>query len=367
MKYVLFLLFAAGLLFQTACKRSVTCKDFDAANPFACAEDKKGRWFWIPVSGMQCRDGSPSGIGVRLRSENDKLVIYMEGGGACYDVNTCEGNPSTADESEFSFWANSFGKEGIFSSSKNNPFRDWNFIYVPYCTGDLHAGSLIGNVPDGPAGQVFYGYNNMGLVLDLIKPYFGNLNNVLLTGQSAGGFGATFNFIQVAEAFPNSNLSLINDGGPMPDRNDAFAPCYQQLIRNVFGLDAILPAGCGGCVGADGDGLSELYRYLGQTYTNLNFGLVSSTEDAVLRDFFGDGQANCSSTNLLPDGVLTAGVRQLRDSVLIPTGNWSTFITAGFGHTFIGGDDFYDKEITGISMAAWCEAVINGQMLNLEE
>src|SRR3954468_8550196 len=39
-------------------------------------------WTWIPVAGNKCRDGSDTGIGVRVNPASDKLIIYLEGGGA---------------------------------------------------------------------------------------------------------------------------------------------------------------------------------------------------------------------------------------------------------------------------------------------
>jgi hypothetical protein len=40
---------------------------------------------------------------------------------------------------------------GIFDQTReDNPFKDWGFVYIPYCTGDLHMGAndaTYGNVP----------------------------------------------------------------------------------------------------------------------------------------------------------------------------------------------------------------------------
>src|SRR6476469_4355384 len=46
------------------------------------------QWTYVPIDGSQCIDGSPTGIGVNLGTSGD-LVIYLEGGGACFNSGTC--------------------------------------------------------------------------------------------------------------------------------------------------------------------------------------------------------------------------------------------------------------------------------------
>ena len=71
-------------------------------NPFEEAEQNPGEWVWIPVEGTSCRDGSPTGMGVRLQEGADKLVIYLEGGGACFSILTCAlYNPDHFSEEDF--------------------------------------------------------------------------------------------------------------------------------------------------------------------------------------------------------------------------------------------------------------------------
>jgi hypothetical protein len=45
------------------------------------------------------------------------------------------------------------------STLTRNPLRDWNIVYVPYCTGDAQAGTKTTptDVPNGPRGQYFVG------------------------------------------------------------------------------------------------------------------------------------------------------------------------------------------------------------------
>jgi hypothetical protein len=46
-------------------------------------------WTWVPFADTKCRSGTPAGIGVNMQSTSKRLMIYLEGGGACFDSQTC--------------------------------------------------------------------------------------------------------------------------------------------------------------------------------------------------------------------------------------------------------------------------------------
>lgn len=56
------------------------------------AKADTGSWIWIPVEDSLCRDGSTTGVGVRILPDASALMIYLQGGGACYDAKSCEQN-----------------------------------------------------------------------------------------------------------------------------------------------------------------------------------------------------------------------------------------------------------------------------------
>jgi len=53
---------------------------------------------------------------------------------------------------------------------KVNPVADWSYIYVPYCTGDVHGGNATGSVPGVTGTQDFAGYTNVTQYLARIVP-----------------------------------------------------------------------------------------------------------------------------------------------------------------------------------------------------
>src|SRR4051812_49880618 len=108
-----------------------------SATPFQGApiDAPDQQWTWIDVDGSFCRDGSPTGIGVHLNKASDKLILYLEGGGACFNASSCYANSSSFGADDFEQVKSRAG--GIFNLTRaENPFAGWNVVYVPYCTGD---------------------------------------------------------------------------------------------------------------------------------------------------------------------------------------------------------------------------------------
>lgn len=141
-------------------------------------------------------DGAIDSIGepwhglIRFGTEN-KIVINFYGGVSI--------NEDTAKEGE-DFYFHTITSDlaqwmGISASSKNNPLNDWTFINVPYCTGDWHIGTNDFEYTDkdgDPQILHHHGYTNFKLMMEMILPYIGNPEAVLVTGWSGGGFGASF-------------------------------------------------------------------------------------------------------------------------------------------------------------------------------
>ncbi len=316
-----------------------------------------GEWTWVEIPGAMCRDGSPAGLAVRYSDTSDDVVVYFEGGGACYNLTTCLGNPS-------SVGSKSGGNSGLFNmDNPDNPVADWNHVFIPYCTGDVFAGNKKNaDVPGGPSGQMFVGYVNTSIMLDRIVATFPDAANAMISGGSAGGFGAAYNFPQAAEKFgAGVQMILMDDSGPPMD-DPYMAPCLQQQWRDIWGLDDTMPQDCTDCFGADGGGIVYMTQYISDTFPDAYVALVSSEEDSTIRGFFGYGENDC---NVIVPNMSGAkykeGLYDLRDNWMVPGGNWSTFIIAGSTHTWIGSNSrFYDTSVGGTRLVDWFSDVVNG-------
>ncbi|HTM19647.1 MAG TPA: pectin acetylesterase-family hydrolase [Kofleriaceae bacterium] len=317
-----------------------------------------GTWTFVPVEGSACMDDSPTGIGINLGTTG-KLVIYMEGGGACFNNFTCSGvaHPDGFNGADLDSVATEYGDRGLFNrADPDNPFRDWSYVFLPYCTGDIFAGSN----PDGFGGRNQVGYQNVGAWLDVLVPAFSDVTQVVLTGSSAGGFGALYNFDRVQTAFGATEVTLLDDSGP-PMGDAYLAPCLQTQVRTLWNLDATLPADCVNCVDELGGGLVNSATYLADKYPDRRFGLISSTTDGVIRLFFGWGYPDCASpSGNLPAALFTEGLANLRDEVLAGKDNFKVYSIDSGQHVWLLGTTMGATLSAGTSLARWVTDLVDG-------
>lgn len=317
--------------------------DEAAANP--------GTWFFVQPEGVRCRDGSATGFGIRFQEGAENLVIYLEGGGACFNEATCATNPSSFDSADFDAVVAQRGSAGLFDTTADNPVGDWNAVYVPYCTGDVHGGSNPGAlVPEVGVNQ-FVGHMNVERVLDVIEPVLGDPTKVLLTGASAGGFGTLVNFAQVADRFDASQPYLVDDSGPIFFADDVLSPQLAAGFNTLYNLDASFPEDAAPLFEADG--LQGVYDYYDTRYPNATFGLSSYLQDRTIQDFFSFGQPDQEIT----DEEYAAGLVDIRE---MQPESWGTYYAEGVEHTFLGSPDRYFGSVDGTTYADWLGAILEG-------
>ncbi len=333
----------------------------------------EGEWNWIDFPESSCRSGSSTGIGVRY-GEVNKVVIYFMGGGACFNATTCGLNPGNYGQLDFAGFTGGAGESGIFNpNDSNNPTYNWSHVYIPYCTGDVHFGSNPGVMVPGLLGgpQDFVGFDNVTMYLDRIVPTFIDAEQVLVTGESAGGFGAALNYDRIADAFPNTPVTLLDDSGP-PLSDSYLHACLQQQWRELWGFDETLPEACTDCFGPDGGGIYQLAPYLANKHGNQKMALISSTGDDVIRLFFGFGITEpddpCGGS-LLPvpmeQWFFEDGLYDLRDNILDGSPVWGSYLIDSTTHTWIGGDSLFSTEVDGVKLHDWVTDLVDGQVAHV--
>ena len=62
------------------------------------------------------------------------------------------------------------------------------------------------------------------------------VSRVVLTGSSAGGFGAALNYSMVQDAFGNVPVSILDDSGP-PFEDQQMPVCMQKRWREAWGFE----------------------------------------------------------------------------------------------------------------------------------
>ena len=362
------LLAAAALLLAgvPGCDATVQIGETEDEGPLAAAAAQAGSWIWVPVEGAKCRNGSDTGFGARLRKGSSRLLIYLEGGGACFNDATCQNNLDSFGRVAFgTFAANAHSDAGLFDTTRSeNPVAGWNAAYVPYCTGDVHAGSArdvrvpgVDRDEDGQDDlQQFLGHENMKRYLDILsKRFAGEVEHVLLAGSSAGGFGTLVNYDATREAFPEARVTLLDDSGPPVADDGVLTPELEARWMNLWNLERALSPETRAAV--QKNGLAAIYARHAKRHPDQSFGLLSFLKDATIRDFYGYRQSGCDDpSHCVSGGAYANTLRDMRDQA--PA--WSTFFVEGNDHTFLLEGRFYDTSSGGTPLPEWTRALVNG-------
>lgn len=330
--------------------------------PISDSEAPENTWTWIPVPGTRCMNDTETGFAVNRSTASNNVVIFLEGGGACFNDFTCAtvAHSGGFGMSDFTDLVRTYGSRGIFNrADADNPFRDWTLIFIPYCSGDVFAGLAEDGYDGDGIERVQVGYANMGLFLSRIVPTYEGADQVVLTGSSAGGFGAAWNYHRTAQLFGSTEVILLDDSGPALG-DTWMAPCLQRRWRDLWNLNATIPAGCTECRAGDG-GLVNMTTWLAREYPERRFGLISSMADGVIRIFFGIGTTEtCNKPDRLRADAFGAGLLDLRDNVLAPYDNFHSFYIPGDKHVWLGDDPVGATVIGGVSLTDWIRGLLTG-------
>jgi hypothetical protein len=292
------------------------------------------------VPGSLCRNYTETGLAISkgTGADADKVLFFVEGGNACFNEASCgvTFHPEGFGVPQFKALADLYANAGIMNrDDAANPFKDWTYVGIPYCSGDVFAGTKA-DIKIGEETFVFQGYKNIGLFIDTAKAKIPTFSQVVVAGISAGGFGSAFNFDRFAQAFSPLDITLIDDSGP-PMANDYLAPCLQKKFDDLWGMSVNVPADCAGCIGADGSFIEPYISYVLEKRKNLRFGLISSQADQTISSFWSFGANDCANEFPTPydPKKYEAGLVDLRDRVFTASPNARVFYLEGKQHVWL--------------------------------
>jgi len=332
-------------------------------------------WTFYPLPQTVCRRGEPTGIMVRTASAStDKLMITLQGGGACYNLASCAANPSRFNVTSFRAAAQGSPlaaldlTEGIWDTSRsNNRLAAYHHVVIPYCSSDFHAGDNT-RVVDG-YHQDFKGHQNTAIffqfiVQQLVPLLSGPRPEVVLAGLSAGGFGAAFNMPRLRALLPSSvKLSLVSDSAPLFD-STVLPGCLQKRWHDTFRFDRTFFTQCSGRC-ADDEWAAPYLEHLLVASSTVPQALISSTNDSIIQLFTGYMSLFGLCANDPTEAEYTAGLLAIRARMQIAgslhgTRTASFFVPSTSNHVFLTGD-YYEPGSTaqGVAIQTWLERLFD--------
>jgi hypothetical protein len=318
-------------------------------------EDESGlprnAWTFVPVEGAACADGSPTGVAVNPGARDD-VLFFLDGGGACLDYVTCF-EAETASNGPFGEPEFRDRVVPILPGSPmdrgdpENPFREWTWVFVPYCTGDVFTGDFVASYRDFQLDEHPYrhvGRKNLELALPRLAALLRAPGKLVVSGASAGGFGAALNYDRVRGTWPGAKGYLVDDSGPLLVGNDIPAAIRAAWVAAWRADEVIVPL----CPEQPAECLedwSEIYPALRERWPNDRFALLSTLRDRVIRSFF-----------LLDGAEYETAIRRLDAEVFDPLPEAETFLVPGDAHTFLGAPSLATAE--GVTLEEWLRRMV---------
>ena len=317
------------------------------------------------------------------KGKSKNLAVYFEGGGACWDNLTCTfpiNDQLPAQVPQFFVPAidaatNPANYDGIFKSDNpDNPVKDWTMVYIPYCTGDLHAGSASKTYTNvgHPAFTLppqftlqHKGFDNFMVVLDWMKKNVEDPKKVLVTGSSAGGYGASANFPWVQRSFRKAQTYVLADASqgvtaPAFDTgNPGRASWNLQLAPWAFGDDPSAVSG------------PDLLRTAALALPKVKTAQFTTTFDTVQIGFYGvmkqlyqypgtcfNPAVNPNLTTAIDWNTQMLATLQSYDED-VP--NFRYYLAQGNYHTLLRSPLFYTESSGGVAFNEWVEDMLDNQ------
>jgi hypothetical protein len=296
---------------------------------------------WTRVAtgtGTGCALGTPYSFFHREGTDPDRLLIYFQGGGACWEWVSCSGMfDATVEHTE------PFAFRGIFNRAEpRNPLRAYSAVFVPYCTGDVHIGDASVSYGDATRRVGHRGFRNVSAVLDWMAARASRPRIVVVAGTSAGAYGALFYMRPIARLFPDARLVLLGDSGvPLLSRNEE--------VLKTWGSGSVMST-----LWQREDGprtLLEAYRQAALIGPRVRLAQITSDRDGVQSAFYlisGSSDWRRATYSLLAD------VKSV-----VPA--FRSFIVAGSDHGLLPMDAFYSYRSDDVVLHEWVGRLIAGE------
>ncbi|WP_081866270.1 pectin acetylesterase-family hydrolase [Blastococcus sp. URHD0036] len=297
----------------------------------------------------QCSDASEFHYWIH-RGDADRVVFFLEGGGACFSAETCapgEGATFTPNLSEND--GEPRGDAGILDlTNPENPLAGASVVYVPYCTGDLHLGTATHDYGNGVVVQ-HKGRTNATTALETMAQEFPDAEQVIVLGQSAGSAGAPLYGGLAHDVLPDAQITVIADASGAYPGDEAIT----TVIGGLWGIFDGLPD----WPEAAGDppaawSLPALFVQTSEHVPGIVQATINTEDDEVQRKF--SDLIGFSETPLVE---LIDANNAFIESSGVDLDSW---VSPGTTHVLSARDELYETEVDGTRLIDWLSDVLAG-------
>ncbi|MBP1996384.1 pectin acetylesterase-family hydrolase [Paenibacillus eucommiae] len=333
------------------------------------SQTKVNEWYKTTLPGQVISsDGSDYYLYTK-KGTSDNVMVYFSGGGFSWDANSASRPQSLRSllfkgdigdyAANISFYKLTMMNGILAANNAQNPFNDWNIVYIPYTTGDFHIGNTTIDYPleHGETLTIHHnGKNNTLAALDWVYKHFDKPSKLMIAGESAGGFASAFWAPEIAGHYPDSSIFQFSDSAYLniskwPDIIDSV---WQADFEQTFGYSPSADL-IGSAVAGSRTKLPDNVVLL---QSNTLYDAILIAYQSRLNGIEADSQAvqNWSkqmlqSTKLLEDTIPNY-YYYLTDYGINAKSGTTT-------HTISPNKIFFDVEEDGIQMTKWLDDIVN--------
>jgi hypothetical protein len=239
---------------------------------------------------------------------------------------------------------------GIFNFDRTeNPFAEYSFVYVPYCTGDVHLGNLTREYsPDLTVEHV--GRINGDAALAYLAENFADAEQVVVVGASAGAIASPVYAGLVSDLLPDAQITVYADGsGAYPDD-----PAQNAAIGALWGGFENIPEWeVNEGLTPEEWGIPRFWVQAGLHDPEIVMSRFDFAYDEVQAAFM---QLTGSDTSDLA-ASMAANEAMIEEAGVVQ----HSFTAPGADHTLVRDDAFYDLEVGGVALSDWVADVVAGE------
>ncbi len=308
-----------------------------------------GDWTAIPGGDdCQCADGSEFELWERP-ADPTKVVLYLQGGGACFSAETCgPDNPTYTRNLDLGV-APDF--DGIFDETNaENPLAEHSIVYVPYCTGDVHLGDRTTEYSDTVTIE-HNGFPNAMKGLETVLANYPDVEQLVVAGASAGSIPTPLFAGLAADSLPGVEIITLGDSSAAyPD-----APALNATIGGLWGvLENVPDWSVNDGITAEEWSFPGLYVSAGTEHPEITFARFDYAYDAVQSSF-------AALAGIAADDLVTF-IDQTEADIEASGVDVASYVAPGDDHTIVLGDAFYDMEVDGVRLVDWFTALVDGDV-----
>ncbi len=319
----------------------------------AASAHASGGWQEVTPPGGVCADGSAWRFYFRPGTSNH-VAIYFQGGGACWTSQLCDPRAELPYDANVGAEDHPAKSAGLFDfQHAGNPIADWNVLYLPNCTADVHTGNRVAEYSraDGTVFTIHHrGRDNTRAALAWLESRLIAQGvapqTVLLSGESAGAVAAAYWAIEVGDRFPDAALAVVGDA----------AGGYRTLAVNAalaqWNALAQLPDAP---AYADPSAIyfESFYLATAQHRPDARLAQMNFSDDAVQRRF--RQYLGSPVEELTKD--LTCNLNEIRRDAP----GFHSYIYPGTAHEMLRTDALYTTVCEGHRLVAWVDDILKNR------